>query len=60
MDACFIRVDEAACIGDIVTFFGGIISVESVASILETNNSDILSAISYRVPRIYISEKILK
>lgn len=60
MDACFIRVDEAACIGDIVTFFGGIISVESVASILETNNSDILSAISYRVPRIYISDEILK
>lgn len=57
MGACFIKVNEGIKVGDIVTIFGALISVEEMGLILKTNSYEVLTAISYRVPRVYIEEK---
>jgi len=54
MDACFIKIDETVKLGDIVTLFGGLISVDDVAKRLDTINYEVTCQISYRVPKIYI------
>ena len=57
MGACFIKVNEEIKVGDIVTIFGGLISIEEMGLILKTNSYEVLTAISYRVPRVYREEK---
>lgn len=57
MDATFIKVSKKTKVGDIVTIFGGIISLEDVARVVKTNTYEVLTSISYRVPRIYVEEK---
>lgn len=53
MDACFIKVDETIEVGDEVTLFGGLISIDDVAKRLSTINYEVTCLISARVPRIY-------
>ncbi|MFP4177130.1 MAG: alanine racemase [Acholeplasmataceae bacterium] len=53
MDACFVRVDDTVRKGDIVTLFGGIVSVDEVAKRLDTINYEVCTSVSKRVPRIY-------
>lgn len=54
MDACFIRVDETVKIGDTATLFGGLITIDDIAHRLKTINYEIVTSISYRVPRIMV------
>lgn len=54
MDACFIKIDEQIKVGDVVTLFGGLISTSEVAKRCQTIPYEILTSISYRIPRIYI------
>jgi alanine racemase len=54
MDACFVKVDETIKVGDIATIFGGMISIDDVASRLKTINYEVVTSISYRVPRVMV------
>lgn len=54
MDQMFIKIDESISKDDDVILFGGIISIDEVASRLDTINYEIVCQISYRVPKIYI------
>lgn len=54
MDACFIKVDDNIRKNDLVTLFGGLISVDEVAKRLDTINYEVCTSISARVPRIYV------
>ncbi len=55
MDACFIKIDDTIQLGDVATLFGGIISIDDVARRLNTINYEIITSISSRVPRVYIT-----
>jgi alanine racemase len=54
MDACFIKVDESVQVGDEVTLFGGLISIDEVAKRLSTIHYEVTCLISSRVPRHYV------
>ncbi|PKK94283.1 MAG: alanine racemase [Tenericutes bacterium HGW-Tenericutes-6] len=54
MDACFIKIDDTIKVGDVVTLFGGLIKTSEVAKRCQTIPYEILTSISYRIPRIYI------
>lgn len=54
MDAMFVRIDNSVNIGDEVTLFGGLITIEEVAKKQETIVYEVCTNISKRVPRIYI------
>ncbi len=54
MDACFIKIDEQVKIGDVVTLYGGLITVDDVAKRLKTINYEVCTSLSYRVPRVMI------
>jgi alanine racemase len=54
MDACFVKVDETVKIGDIATLFGGLIKIDDIAHRLKTINYEVVTSISYRVPRIMV------
>ena len=43
--------------GDVATLFGEGISVDELASILNTINYELVCAVAHRVPRIYIKDK---
>ena len=55
MDACFIKVDDQIKVGDVATLFGGIITIDDVARRLNTINYEVITSISSRVPRVYIT-----
>lgn len=54
MDQMFIRVDETVSKDDDVILFGGIVSIDEVATRLDTINYEVICLISDRVPREYI------
>ncbi|MCR3905524.1 MAG: alanine racemase [Tenericutes bacterium] len=54
MDACFIQVDETVNVNDTAILFGDLISIDDVAKRLNTINYEVVTQISYRVPRIMI------
>ncbi len=54
MDACFIKIDDEVQIGDIATLYGGLITIDEVASRLNTINYEVCTSLSYRVPRVMI------
>lgn len=53
MDACFVKVDSKVKVGDVVTLFGGLVSIDEVAKRNKTINYEIVTSISYRVPKKY-------
>ncbi len=54
MDQMFIKIDESITKKDNVILFGNLITIDEVASRLDTINYEIICQISYRVPKIYI------
>ena len=54
MDQMFIKIDKSIKKNDSVIMFGGLISIDEVASRLDTINYEIICQITYRVPKIYI------
>jgi len=54
MDQMFIRIDDTVSKSDVVTLFGGLISIDEVAKRLDTINYEIICDITKRVPREYI------
>lgn len=54
MDACFVLVDETIKLGDVVTVFGGLVSIDEVAKYNETINYEITTTMNLRVERKYI------
>jgi alanine racemase len=54
MDACFVKIDASIHKGDVVTLFGGVVSLDEVAKRLNTIHYEVLTNISKRVPRLYI------
>ncbi len=54
MDACFIKIDDEISLGDTVTLYGGMISIDEVAKRLQTINYEVCTSLSYRVPRVMI------
>jgi len=54
MDACFIKIDDSVKLGDVATLFGGLITIDEVASRLNTINYEVCTSVSYRVPRVMI------
>lgn len=54
MDQMFIRIDKSITKKDDVILFGNLITIDEVASRLDTINYEIICQISYRVPKIYI------
>jgi alanine racemase len=54
MDACFVKIDHNVSKGDIVTLFGGVVSLDEVAKRLNTIHYEVLTNISKRVVRLYI------
>ncbi|BCR35970.1 alanine racemase [Mariniplasma anaerobium] len=54
MDALFVSIDSKVQIGDEVTLFGDLISIDEVAEKQQTNLYEVCTNISKRVPRIYI------
>jgi len=54
MDQMFIRIDKDITKNDKVIMFGNLISIDDVATRLDTINYEIICQISYRVPKIYI------
>jgi alanine racemase len=54
MDQMFIKIDEDVSTDDDVILFGGLITIDEVASRLETINYEVICIITSRVPRIYI------
>jgi alanine racemase len=59
MDACFVKIDDKIKVGDVVTLFGGLISIDDVAKRLSTINYEVVTNISKRVPRIYMKGAML-
>lgn len=53
MDAMFISIDDNVNVGDEVTLFGHLISIDEVARNQETHVYEVCTNISKRVPRIY-------
>jgi alanine racemase len=58
MDATFVKVDEDVQVGDIATLFGGIITIDDVAKRLNTITYEVITQVSYRVPRVTIRSSI--
>ena len=54
MDQMFIKIDENIGKNDDIILFGGLISIDEVATRLDTINYEIICQITYRVPKIYI------
>jgi len=55
MDATMIAVPAGAvALGDVVTFFGGMVSLAEHAEAMGTNAYESLTAIGHRVPRIHV------
>lgn len=54
MDAIFVSIDNQVNIGDEVTLFGGLITIDEVANKQQTIVYEVCTNISSRVPRIYI------
>ncbi len=54
MDAMFVSIDNDCEVGDEVTLFGHLISIDEVAKNQETHVYEVCTNISKRVPRIYI------
>jgi alanine racemase len=54
MDQMFIKIDKNITKEHEVIMFGNIISIDDVASRLETINYEVICQISYRVPKKYI------
>ncbi len=54
MDQMFIKINENIMKTDDVILFGGLVSIDEVASRLNTINYEIICEITYRVPKIYI------
>lgn len=54
MDQLFIKIDENIKKSDVVTLFGGIVSIDEVADRLNTINYEVICEITSRVPRRYI------
>ncbi len=54
MDQMFIKIDSNVSKNDNVILFGGLISIDEVATRLDTINYEIICQITYRVPKIYI------
>ncbi len=54
MDQMFIKIDENITKVDDIILFGNLITIDEVASRLDTINYEIVCQISYRVPKIYI------
>lgn len=54
MDQLFVRIDENIRKTDVVTLFGGLVSIDEVAKRLDTINYEIICEITSRVPRKYI------
>ena len=54
MDQMFIKIDDNITKKDEVILFGNLITIDEVASRLDTINYEIICQISYRVPKIYI------
>ena len=54
MDACFIKIDDSVSLGDTVTLYGGMITIDDVAKRLQTINYEVCTSLSYRVPRVMI------
>lgn len=59
MDACFVKIDQKIKVGDVVTLFGGLISTDEVAKRNQTINYEIVTSITYRVPKIYKRSKTI-
>ncbi|KFZ26867.1 MAG: Alanine racemase [Candidatus Izimaplasma bacterium HR2] len=53
MDQMFIKIDDNISKKDDVILFGGLISIDEVATRLDTINYEIICQITYRVPKIY-------
>ncbi len=54
MDQCMILIhDENLCVGDEVTVYGGLTSVDDVARLCGTINYEIVCSVGARVPRAY-------
>lgn len=51
MDATFVKVDETVHVGDEVTLFGGLITIDEVANRLNTINYEVVCQLTNRVPR---------
>ena len=54
MDQLFIKINENIMKTDDVILFGGVVSIDEVASRLDTINYEVICEITYRVPKIYI------
>ncbi len=54
MDQLFVKIDDTITLGEQVTLFGGIITIDEVAKRLDTINYEVICQITNRVPRIYI------
>ena len=54
MDQMFIKIDSGISKNDEVIMFGNLISIDDVASRLDTINYEIICQISYRVPKKYL------
>ncbi|MCK5387866.1 MAG: alanine racemase [Candidatus Izimaplasma sp.] len=54
MDQMFIKIDDTISQNDKVVLFGDLISIDEVATRLNTINYEIICQITYRVPKVYI------
>ena len=54
MDAIFIKVDETIKVGDTATLYGDLITIDHIATRLQTINYEVTCLVSARVPRCYI------
>jgi alanine racemase len=54
MDQMFIKIDNTITKDDKVILFGGLVTIDEVATRLKTINYEIICQITYRVPKIYI------
>jgi alanine racemase len=54
MDACFVKIDESVHVNDTAILFGDLISIDDIAKRLNTINYEVVTQVSYRVPRIMI------
>ena len=58
MDATFVKIDDEVQVGDVATLFGGIITIDDVAKRLNTITYEVITQVSYRVPRVTIRSSI--
>jgi len=54
MDQMFVKIDNTITKKDDIILFGGLVSIDEVATRLKTINYEIICQITYRVPKIYI------